>query len=159
MRNAFLPLSLALVVFSAATTAQSQSATGGAASAPDESAIRAAIYAQADAWNRADIPGFMQAYERSPETAAVAVRAIVKSQAALKEDPARATTVGRKLFPPSETELIAELIRRDLPFYDARISSEFVNGMNQFARDLGILKSEVPYEKVVAARFAPLWRA
>jgi ABC-type nitrate/sulfonate/bicarbonate transport system substrate-binding protein len=97
--------------------------------------------------------------ERSPETAAVAVRAIVKSQAALKEDPARATTVGRKLFPPSETELIAELIRRDLPFYDARISSEFVNGMNQFARDLGILKSEVPYEKVVAARFAPLWRA
>jgi ketosteroid isomerase-like protein len=68
MRNAFLPLSLALVVFSAATTAQSQPAAGGAASAPDESAIRAAIYAQADAWNRADIPGFMQAYERSPET-------------------------------------------------------------------------------------------
>ena len=58
--------------------------------------------------------------ERSPETAAAAVRAMVKTQAALKKDVARATEVGRKLFPPSEAELIAELIRRDLPYYDAR---------------------------------------
>jgi uncharacterized protein (TIGR02246 family) len=35
---------------------------------PDEAAIRAAISAQAAAWNRADIPAFMQAYENSPET-------------------------------------------------------------------------------------------
>ncbi|MGB6688378.1 MAG: nuclear transport factor 2 family protein [Terracidiphilus sp.] len=34
----------------------------------DEAAIRAAIAAQAAAWNRADIPAFMQAYENSPET-------------------------------------------------------------------------------------------
>ena len=40
-----------------------------AQSAPtDESAIRAAITEQAGAWNRADIPGFMQAYEDSPDT-------------------------------------------------------------------------------------------
>ena len=45
----------------------------------------------------------------------------------LKANVARATEVGRKLFPPSEAELIAELIRRDLPYYDpvdlARASS------------------------------------
>jgi ketosteroid isomerase-like protein len=35
---------------------------------PDETAIRAAIQAQADAWNHADIPAFMQAYEDSPDT-------------------------------------------------------------------------------------------
>ena len=35
---------------------------------PDEAAIRAAIAAQAAAWNRADIPTFMQTYENSPET-------------------------------------------------------------------------------------------
>ena len=35
---------------------------------PDEASIRAAIAAQADAWNRADIPTFMQTYENSPET-------------------------------------------------------------------------------------------
>ena len=53
--------------------------------------------------------------ERSPEIAAAAVRAMVKTHAALRANPARATDIGRKLFPPSEAELIAELIRRDLP--------------------------------------------
>jgi ABC-type nitrate/sulfonate/bicarbonate transport system substrate-binding protein len=93
----------------------------------------------------------------SPETAAAAVRAIMKTQAALKADPERATEVGRKLFPPLEATLIAELIRRDLPYYDPSISPDFVVGMNQFARDLGILRGEVPYDKVVATRFAELW--
>ncbi len=93
-----------------------------------------------------------------PETAAAVTRAIVKTQSALKADPERATEVGRKLFPPQEAALIAELIRRDLPFYEASISRDFVSGMNQFARDLGILPGrEIPYEKVVATRFAGLW--
>jgi ABC-type nitrate/sulfonate/bicarbonate transport system substrate-binding protein len=97
--------------------------------------------------------------ESSPETAAAAVRAIVKTQAALKKDVARASEVGRKLFPPSEAALIAELIRRDLPFYDASISESSVTGMNQFARDIGILQGQIPYEKVVATRFAELWQS
>lgn len=44
---------------------------GSAAQAPaggDEASIRAIITAQVEAWNRADIPAFMQAYEHSPET-------------------------------------------------------------------------------------------
>jgi ABC-type nitrate/sulfonate/bicarbonate transport system substrate-binding protein len=93
----------------------------------------------------------------SPEVAAATVRAIVKTQVALRADPERAAEVGRKLFPPAEAALIADLIRRDLPFYDAAISPEFVAGMNQFARDLGVLKGEVNYDEVVATRFAPLW--
>jgi len=95
---------------------------------------------------------------QSPEIAAAAVRALVKTQAALKADVSRATEVGRKLFPPQEAELITELIRRDLPYYDPTISQEFVTGMNQFARDIGILRGQVPYEKVVATQFAELWR-
>src|SRR5262249_36993001 len=96
--------------------------------------------------------------ERSPDAAAGAVRAMVKTHAALKADIARATTIGRKLFPPSEAELIAELIRRDLPYYDATSSERFVAGMNQFCRDLGILEGNAPYESVVATEFAPLWK-
>jgi ABC-type nitrate/sulfonate/bicarbonate transport system substrate-binding protein len=96
--------------------------------------------------------------DNSPETAGAAIRAIVKTQAALREDPARATEVGRRLFPPSEATLIAELIRRDLPFYDALISPDFVAGMNQFARDIGILQGDIPYDQVVATRFAGLWQ-
>lgn len=96
--------------------------------------------------------------EGSPDTAAAAVRAIVKTQAALRADPTRAAAVGRKLFPPAEAELIAELVRRDLPYYDATISPEFVAGMNQFARDVGILNGDVAYEQIVATRFIPLWQ-
>jgi ABC-type nitrate/sulfonate/bicarbonate transport system substrate-binding protein len=95
---------------------------------------------------------------RSPGVAAAAVRALVKTQSALRADVTRATEVGRKLFPPQEAELIAKLIRRDLPYYDPTISPEFVTGMNRFARDIGILQCEIPYEKVVATQFAALWK-
>ena len=95
---------------------------------------------------------------RSPETAAAAVRALVRTQATLRQDVSRASAVGRKLFPPAEAELIAELIRRDLPYYDATISPDFVAGMNAFARDLGILSGDVSYERVVATQFARLWQ-
>jgi ABC-type nitrate/sulfonate/bicarbonate transport system substrate-binding protein len=95
---------------------------------------------------------------RAPDAAAAAVRAIVKTQAALRADPDRATEVGRKLFPPSEAALIADIIRRDLPYYDASISPEFVAGMNQFTRDVGILAGNPSYEDVVAAEFRPLWK-
>ncbi len=87
---------------------------------------------------------------RSPGLAAATVRALSKTHAALKKDVSLATGIGRKLFPPAEAELIAALIKRDLPYYDTTISREFVAGMNQFARDVGILSGDVPYEKVVA---------
>jgi NitT/TauT family transport system substrate-binding protein len=96
--------------------------------------------------------------ERAPEAAAAAVRAMVKTHAALKADVSRATEIGRKLFPPSEAELIAELIRRDLPYYDATISHDFVAGMNRFSRDAGILEGDVPYESIVATQFSQFWR-
>ena len=85
-----------------------------------------------------------------PEIEAATARALRNTHAALKADVSLATQIGRKLFPPTEAELIAELIRRDLPYYETTISRETVAGMNRFARDLGILSSEVPYEQFVA---------
>jgi ABC-type nitrate/sulfonate/bicarbonate transport system substrate-binding protein len=95
---------------------------------------------------------------RSPDTVAAAVRAIVKTQAALKANVSRATEVGKKLFPEAEAALIAELIRRDLPFYDAALSRDFIAGMTAFARSQGALDRELAYEDVVATQFAPLWK-
>jgi hypothetical protein len=86
------------------------------------------------------------------------VRAVVKTQAALKANVSRATEVGNKLFPPEEAGLIAELIRRDLPYYDATLSREFVAGMTAFQRSQGVLTTNVPYEGVVATQFASLWK-
>ncbi len=95
----------------------------------------------------------------APDRVAAAVRAIVKTQAALKADVTRAATVGNALFPPSEAALIVDLIRRDLPYYDATLSREFIIGMSDFAQRQGILDGEVAYEQIVATQFATLWNA
>jgi ABC-type nitrate/sulfonate/bicarbonate transport system substrate-binding protein len=50
--------------------------------------------------------------ERSPAVAAAAVRALVKTQAALKADPERAAEVGRKLFPADAAASRPALLRR-----------------------------------------------
>jgi len=86
-----------------------------------------------------------------PDAARAAIRAVKAAQQILKRDPERATEVGRKLFPPAEAGMIAGLIRRDLPYYDAAISPQTVESMNRFARDLGLLSRPVPYGQVVAS--------
>ncbi|HEY9532078.1 MAG TPA: ABC transporter substrate-binding protein [Burkholderiales bacterium] len=84
-----------------------------------------------------------------PDAARAAIRAVQAAQQILKNNPARATEVGKKLFPPAEAGMIAELIRRDVPYYDSSISLRTVESMNRFARELGLLSKSVPYEGVV----------
>jgi NitT/TauT family transport system substrate-binding protein len=95
--------------------------------------------------------------EHEPETAAAAIRAIMQAHQALREDISRATEVGKKRFPPAEAQLIAELVRRDLPYYDPRITEQTVVDMNRFAQDVGLLSGPVSYENVVATQFSHLW--
>jgi NitT/TauT family transport system substrate-binding protein len=95
--------------------------------------------------------------QRAPEAAAAVVRAVVNTQEALKRDYKLAASVGKKLFPASEATLIAELVRRDLPYYNASISEDFVAGMNEFTRDIGLLKGNPAYSDVVATQMKPLW--
>ena len=92
-----------------------------------------------------------------PDDAAAAVRAIVSTQQKLKQDVGRATAIGEKLFAPDEAKLIAQVVARDLPFYDPAIPEAFVEGMNVFALDMGILDRPVPYDRVVATEFRELW--
>jgi ABC-type nitrate/sulfonate/bicarbonate transport system substrate-binding protein len=94
---------------------------------------------------------------QAPDAARAAIRAVMKAQRALKEDVSIATQVGRKRFPPSEAELIAELIRRDLPYYNPSIDEETVAHMNRFAQDIGLLSEPVGYDQVVAKEFSHLW--
>jgi ABC-type nitrate/sulfonate/bicarbonate transport system substrate-binding protein len=96
---------------------------------------------------------------RDPDAVAAAVRALVKTQQALKADVSLATKVGRKLFPASEAELIADIIERDLPFYDPAISREFVAGMTEFQRHIGLLNADVSYDDVVATQFSQYWKS
>jgi ABC-type nitrate/sulfonate/bicarbonate transport system substrate-binding protein len=95
--------------------------------------------------------------DRSPDVAAAALRALVAAQADLKADPGRATKVGEKRFPPRETGLIAQIVARDLPYYDAAISEKSIAGVCGFARAVGILDEDIAYGEVVATEFSHLW--
>jgi hypothetical protein len=79
------------------------------------------------------------------------------TQDRLKADPGEAAAIGRKLFPAEEAELIAELIRRDAPYYSPVISPRTVSGMNAFCRHIGILKGDPAYDAVVDPAAAALW--
>ena len=96
--------------------------------------------------------------QRDPQAVAAAVRALVKTQKALKADVKLATEVGRKRFPEAEANIIADLIERDLPYYTAEITPDFTAGMVEFQKNMGLLKSDVPYEDIVATQYSPLWR-
>jgi len=95
--------------------------------------------------------------EEQPEVAAGAVRAIVKAQKALQADPSLATGIAERLFPPEETRLIAGLIERDAPFYQAHIAPEAIDGLNKFAKASGLIGEPLPYDRLVASQFRHLW--
>lgn len=95
--------------------------------------------------------------EKSPEIAAAALRALIDAQTDLKADPSRATLVGEKRFPARESGLIAQIVARDLPYYDATIGEKAVAGFAGFGRSLGILNENVEYGDIVATQFTHLW--
>ena len=95
--------------------------------------------------------------ETSPDIAEAALRALVDAQADLKADPSRATLVGENRFPAREASLIAQIVARDLPYYDAAISESTIAGVAGFARALGILDRDVAYHDIVATQFSHLW--
>jgi NitT/TauT family transport system substrate-binding protein len=97
--------------------------------------------------------------ERSPEVAAAAVRALVAAQNALKADVSRATEVGDKRFPTREAGLIAGIVRRDLPYYDAAISERSVTAINRFTQSMSVLDDDIPYDDIVATRIRDLWHS
>jgi ABC-type nitrate/sulfonate/bicarbonate transport system substrate-binding protein len=95
---------------------------------------------------------------REPEAMAAAVRAIVKAQKALRADPSLARQVGQRKFPNDAAQLIANVVARDVEFYDPVISEEMVVKMNRFAQTVGQLSGIVAFEDVVAVRYRKLWR-
>lgn len=94
---------------------------------------------------------------RDPGRAAAAVRAVVRAQRLLRKEPARATEVGRRRFPPPAAEIVAAVVERDLPFYDPVITEGVVEAMNGFAQAIGLLQEPVGYDEVVAAGLRDLW--
>ena len=88
-----------------------------------------------------------------PDTVAAGVRAIVAAQRALVNDVSLATVVGRRLFPPLEAERIADVVGRDLPYYQPAISDELLAGLIRFSQATGLLRRSPTRELIVADQF------
>jgi NitT/TauT family transport system substrate-binding protein len=95
--------------------------------------------------------------ENSPDIAAAALNALIDAQADLKADVGRAALVGDKRFPPRETGLIAQIVERDLPYYEAAIGEKAIAGVVGFAQALDIINQSVEYRDIVATQFSHLW--
>ncbi len=95
--------------------------------------------------------------DERPDTVATAIRAVVRAQRALKNDPSLAAAAAKRHFPAAELALIPELVGRDAPYYDPTISGETVDSLNAFARATGLLSGAPGYERVVATQFQSLW--
>jgi NitT/TauT family transport system substrate-binding protein len=110
-------------------------------------------------YTMASIVASDQLIKSSPDVAAAAVRAVVKAQQALKADVTLAGQIGREVFPELEAGVIIDIVRRDLPYYDATITPEAVTRMIGFSQAAGILQRTPAYDEVVATQFRPLWTA
>ncbi len=78
------------------------------------------------------------------------VRALRHAQQLLIEQPERAVEIGERVFPAEQAGLIAELVRRDVPYYAAEIPQRAIRGLNRFARLQGLLADDARYEQIVA---------
>ena len=63
----------------------------------------------------------------------------------------------RKLTVGTTAKVTADIIARDVAFYQPQITPEAVAGLNAFARAAGLLKEPVAYDDLVATQFQTLW--
>jgi ABC-type nitrate/sulfonate/bicarbonate transport system substrate-binding protein len=95
--------------------------------------------------------------ETKPARVEAMIRGLVRAESVVRQEPARATEVAKKLFPAIEAELMGQILARDAAFYRPLISMEAIDGMNRFAAAVGLLSSPVSYGQVVATQFRSLW--
>ena len=97
---------------------------------------------------------FIQA---NPQAAEKIVRAIVKTLKRMREDPEAAVRVGQKLFPTLDVSIIRSIITIEKNTYFPQITEEAVHQCNQAQKQLGVVKGDIAYDKVVATQFKHLW--
>jgi len=93
----------------------------------------------------------------NPQLGERVVRALVKTLKRLREDPEAAVTVGQKLFPTMDVTVIRSIVAIEKNTYSPVITEEAMRLCNQFQKQVGSVKTEIPYDKVVATQFKHLW--
>ncbi len=97
---------------------------------------------------------FIQA---NPQATEKLVRAVVKTLKRMREDPESAVRVGQKIFPNLDVGLIRSIITIEKNTYYPQITEEAVHLCNQAQKQVGAVKGDIAYDKVVATQFKHLW--
>ena len=95
--------------------------------------------------------------QANPQVVERVVRAVVKTQKRLREDPEAGVRVAQKIFPTLDVELIRGIIALQRASYLPAITEEAMRTVNQFQKQAGVVKSDFPYDKVVAVQLKPIW--
>ena len=95
--------------------------------------------------------------QANPQIVERVVRAVVKTQKRLREDPEAGVRVAQKLFPTLDVELIRGIIALQRASYLPAITEEAMRTVNQSQKKAGVVKTDFPYDKVVAVQLKPLW--
>src|SRR5258708_12589872 len=97
-----------------------------------------------------------RAIDERPDVVAAAIRAVVRAQRALKDDPALAAIAAKGRFPAAELALLPDLVRRYAPYYDPAISREAVGSLNAFSPPTALPSAPAAYALVIPPPFQPL---
>lgn len=95
--------------------------------------------------------------QTNPQVVERVVRAVVKTQKRLREDPDAAIGVAQKMFPVLDAELLRTIIGVYKKAYFPAITEEALRTVNQFQKQAGVVKSDFAYDKMVAVQFKHLW--
>jgi len=95
--------------------------------------------------------------QANPQIVERVVRAVVKTQKRLREDPEAGVRVAQKIFPTLDVELIRGIIALQRASYLPAITEEAMRTVNQSQKQAGVVKTDFPYDKVVAVQLKPIW--
>ena len=95
--------------------------------------------------------------QANPQTVERVVRAVVKTQKRLREDPEAGVRVAQKIFPTLDVELIRAIIALQRASYLPAITEEAMRIANQFQKQAGVVKSDFAYDKMVAVQLKAIW--
>ena len=87
---------------------------------------------------------------RDPGRAAAVVRALRRRTGCSPRIPSARPTIGERIFPAEQAALIAELVRRDVPYLRRRDHGARDQRDEPVRRARGLLEGDPPYEQIVA---------
>lgn len=92
-----------------------------------------------------------------PDRVSSVIRAVVKAEKRLREFPEESALVAQQLFPKEAALVVPGIVKANTRFYYPAITEEDIRCLHEFAKEVGLLATDVPYEEIVALQFMPLW--